>query len=157
VKLRSFEEIDPVSILTQTSALVFALLTLGVPHLPPPAPWYGVIVEEPSEGKISRRRFWHLLEESAADGTPVATLVKCWHDPKWLAAHPEHELTILRSGLMNAVKVAQAARETPAQHKISRGQAHVLIPANASAAERAHWIGKLEGRIPPGELFKPAA
>lgn len=157
--LRVFEEVDPASILTPTSALVMALRTLGVP-IPvsdapnrPPFPWHEQIREE-VEGRIVRKFIWRLQDTKAADGTDVKTLIARWNDSAWLAKHPASELAVLRQGLMNAVTIAAAVKATIPRDRFARGNIEVLIPANASPEERAHWLGKLDGTVPPGEVFR---
>ena len=144
---------NPDTVCCDAALLICGLRTLGVP-LHPAMPFRITSEEIAGENVV----VWQwLLAEKSADGTPTGELLKKWSDPAWLAANPAHEVAIVRAALASMGVVAREIRDAIPRVIIRRGQLSAHIPANASAARRAHLIGQLEGTIPLNAAFTERA
>lgn len=144
-QFRIFVEVDPPSVLTPTSCLVLALLTLGVPVPAEPWKWHEETREE-IDGKIRRTLSWRFVGGGlCADGLSIQEIEKRWNDPAWLAANPLDPVATVRNTLMNAMQVAQMIRSgSAAVNVIRKGkQISVRIPVNATPEERNDWLAHL--------------
>ena len=145
-----FEAANPPTVCCPTALLVCGLLSVGVPEHPD---FRLSITEEEVVGEPQTRWRWVLATQSADGFYLTSDLVKWWHDPAWLAAHPTHEWAIVRATLHNMAEVARRIRDTIPRIIVRRGLNAAHIPANASPARRAHLLGKLEGTIPLNAVF----
>ena len=141
---------NPATVCCSEALLACALETVGVrPH--PQLP-FAITTEELDGAPLTLWR-WLFGTASACGTYQTADLVQWWHDPAWLAAHPQHEWTILRTTLLNMAEVARRIRTAIPRIIVRRGLTAVYIPASASAARRAHLLGQLEGAVPLTAAF----
>lgn len=145
-KVVEVRAVNPESVCHPQALLASALLSVGVrqhPYFP-----FEILIHD-------KTLVWKwTFRGQSADGLYVTgELVKWWNDEAWLSAHPQHEWTMLRAGLLNMAAVAKGIRDSHPRIVIQRGNRRVHIPTNATHGRRQHLLGVVEGRIPISEPF----
>lgn len=127
--------------------LVLALFTLGVEIVGTSgfAETVEVVGDEGDERELWR--FTWLLKEKSRDGRhETDKLIKAWLDPerKWFKANPEHPFTYLEAAHRQAIHVRAALVDAVAYGVVRKGEKMVLIPLDATEAETAELMAKLD-------------
>lgn len=135
--------LNPKSPICAEAVLVNALTTLGVREHPQAGVGYADFREALPDGAVRRVLRWTLMPKSRDGKYKTTDLIKWWNDPDWLAKNPTHELTVLRVGSTNLLKMIERIRQTPATHILRKGKHQLLLPANLSAEKREAALAKL--------------
>lgn len=136
--------VNPESVVCPESILVNALTTLGIPLHPTPGMDYVDFREPTPEGGVRRILQWALLSKSADGVYSTNQVIRWWNDDAWLAANPVHEITVLKNGLGNMMRMAARIRNTPPTHIYRSGQRRAHIPENLSPEKREAALAKLK-------------
>lgn len=139
-----------------TFALVVALLTLGARPLP-----VCPVIETVEEigGAVRHDHVW-MFGDRADAGFETDKLRKWWSDPAWLEANPTHPLALLRrreafdgipSEILDRSRRIEAwlreeLKKSVPLAVVRKGQKRVLIPIDATPAEEALWLEKLNDK-----------
>lgn len=138
--------VNPVSVVCPEVILVNALTTLGVPEHPSPDLAFVETREASPDPAAPVRRVWQwtLLAQSRDGQYQTAELMQWWDDPAWLAAHPTHELAIIKVALSNLERLARRLRETPHCELYRRGKRLCLIPTHLPPERQAEMLKKFQ-------------
>lgn len=92
VQIRDRE--DPMR--SDTTLLVAALITLGIPHAGRDLLY---VTCEAGQGEVTWEAVWSLREVSRCGRFRTVEMRKRWDDAQWLLANPTHPLALIRCGL----------------------------------------------------------
>ncbi len=129
---------DPVC--SENTAMVAALVTLGVPFY---APQPFLETRETLNEQEKRTVTWCLQTKSSDGRFKTRELIQWWRDEAWLAANPEHPLAYVKAAIANHQRFAAAMKTSIPLALVRKGKRFALIPLDATSKRRQQLLDLL--------------
>lgn len=129
---------DPVT--SENTAMVAALITLGVPFYDP-QPF--LETREIVNGEERRTVTWCLGTKTEDGHFKTREMIQWWRNKSWLSANPEHPLAYAKAAVANYARLTAGVKTSAPLALVRKGKKFVLIPFDAPPVRRQELLDSL--------------
>jgi len=129
---------DPVR--SDTTAMVCALVTLGVPFYEP-QPYQET--REIVDGQEKHTVTWCLQTKTEDGRFKTRELIQWWRDDAWLATNNEHPLAYAKAAIANYQRLTAGVKTSVPLAMVRKGKRFALIPFDATPERRLQLLNLL--------------